>query len=73
MAKKHPLKAYRERRGLTLREAAAQISTTAPTLYRIEVGDNYPSSNLMIRIAKWSGNNVTPNDLLKIRNWVRKT
>ena len=60
---KHPLKRYREVHGIILIDAAVALGTTAAQLSRIENGRSNPSVALMRRIYRWSGGEVTPNDM----------
>ncbi len=50
----------RVRDGLSLREAAAKIGTSAPTLQRVEAGQ-LPTASTLMRLADWLG--MTVDDL----------
>lgn len=60
----HPIRALRAKRGLSLADAAREIGTTKGNLGRIERGIHGASDPLKRRIAEWSGNAITPNDLV---------
>jgi transcriptional regulator with XRE-family HTH domain len=51
----HPLKAYREANGLTLEALAARVGVSAPTISRIETGENLPSMALLGRLKAATG------------------
>jgi transcriptional regulator with XRE-family HTH domain len=57
------LRAYREKRGITLKDAAAQMRVTVGYLSHLERGLKWPSAPVMHRIQNWSGRRVRPNDL----------
>lgn len=54
----------RDRLGLSLREAAEQIQTSAPTLQRVEAGQQ-PNASTIVRIADWL--EVSMDDLITNR------
>lgn len=64
--KPHPLKVFREKRGLVMRQAAEALDISEATVSRIEGRVQRPNHDLMIRIHKWTNGIVTPNDLLDI-------
>ena len=47
----------RDQKGLSLREAAAEIGVSAPTLQRLEAGQ-VPTSATLMRLAQWLGVSV---------------
>lgn len=51
----HPLRQYRRDRSLTLEQLAAQVSTTAVTISRIETGQQRAGHKLLIRLSKATG------------------
>jgi transcriptional regulator with XRE-family HTH domain len=57
------LRHYRLVHGIILVDAAVALRTTAAQLSRIENGRSNPSVGLMRRIYRWSGGEVTPNDM----------
>lgn len=63
--RRHPLRAYRERNGLSLAAMAARIATAPSTLLRIEAGQNHASYELMTRIFDATAGTVTPNKLVE--------
>lgn len=65
--KPHPLRTFREKHGLVMRQAAEALSISEATVSRIESRVQLPNHKLMIRIHKWTSGAVTPNDLLDIR------
>lgn len=48
----HPLKIWREYRGLTLAELAKQCGVSSPALSQIETGKRTPSVDLLTKLAK---------------------
>jgi DNA-binding XRE family transcriptional regulator len=62
----HPLRAYRLKLDppVNLGEAAKALGVSKATLSRIETWEQDPQPELMRRIAQWSGDTITPNDLL---------
>lgn len=48
------LQEKRTREALSLREAAAEIGTSAPTLQRVE-GGQLPTASTLIKLADWLG------------------
>lgn len=65
--KPHPLKTFREKRGLVMRQAAEALSISEATVSRIESRVQLPNHKLMVRIHEWTKGAVTPNDLLDVR------
>lgn len=52
--------AKRRADGLTLREAAAEIGVSVPTLSRVERGDHSPDRENLLRLARWVGLRIDP-------------
>lgn len=61
----HPLRLWRKQNNKTLQEVADGVECSAATISRVENGDGL-SEDLMRRIAAFTENAVTPNDLLGI-------
>lgn len=59
------LRAYREREGKSLYDAAAHTGLTAGYLSKIERGLMWPGAHVLAILAKWTGGLVTPNDVFK--------
>lgn len=59
----------RGRDGLSLRDAAAEIGTSAPTLQRIEAGQ-LPTASILLKLTDWLG--ITVDDLRGPRNRAKK-
>jgi len=53
--KKHPLRAYRAKTGLTLEDLAVRAATTKATISRIELGSRTPSMALAVRLRRVTG------------------
>lgn len=64
MKREHPLRAYRQRHGLSQRQMANLLGTTKVTVSRIETGTREPSGDLLRRIAAATMGEVMPNDVL---------
>ena len=61
----HPLRAYRDRVGLSLDEFARLVGdTTRQSLFRIEKGQQAPSLDLIHRITKATNGEVTADELV---------
>jgi transcriptional regulator with XRE-family HTH domain len=58
----HPLKQWREARGLTQSEVAAAVGVTANTIARIEQGNQLPRPPLIKKLIEYTG--LTLNDIL---------
>lgn len=54
------LRARRRGEGLSIREVAAQIGVSAPTLSRVERGQHLPERQNLLRIARWAGVRIDP-------------
>jgi DNA-binding XRE family transcriptional regulator len=63
----HPLKKFREEKGLSPAAVAAAIGCNRSTIYRIENGQIEPSSEIMRRILVYTSGRVTPNDLILVK------
>jgi len=61
---KHPLRAYREQRNLSLETLAASVGTTKQCLSRVELWQQSPSVSLLRRIHEATNGAVTPNDII---------
>lgn len=55
---------YRKLRCLSREAAARELQTTATTIYRWESGRCVPCPASIVRIAAWSCEAVTANDLI---------
>lgn len=60
----HPLKAYRDRNGISLAKLAEAAGTTRQSLFRIEAGTQSPTLEMMARICAATDNEVTANDFM---------
>lgn len=61
---KHPVRAFREARQITLERAAEELGTSKGNLSRIETGIHGASDALKRRITEWSHGEITANDLV---------
>lgn len=59
-----PLKAERERRGLTPEALASAVDVTQPTISRIENGKRRPGPELTIRIWQYFEDSVTRDQIM---------
>lgn len=66
VAMAHPLRTYRQEKGITLLEAADALDVSAATISRIENEVHGASSDLLRRIYDWSGGSLDPNTMLCI-------
>jgi transcriptional regulator with XRE-family HTH domain len=57
--------AYRDSRGITQAELAAELSVTQSTVARWEAG-SMPARDMLARIAEITGGQVMPNDWIDI-------
>jgi transcriptional regulator with XRE-family HTH domain len=64
MDRDHPLKLWREKRGLTLDELAERVGSSKATLSRIESGKQTPSLGLIGRLKEATNGEVTADDFL---------
>ena len=60
----HPIDAYCERHDISLSEFAAGISIKLSSLWRIRTGERRASSGLLGEISRFTGGEVTANDIL---------
>jgi transcriptional regulator with XRE-family HTH domain len=60
----HPLKLFREMRGLSQDGLAQLIGTTKATISRLESGERWPSVAMMRRIATATEGKVPPSALV---------
>lgn len=58
------LRTYRKNHGLSLAEMGRMLGVSHTTISRIEAGRALPSSPFLVRLAKVTGGQVTPNDML---------
>ena len=72
METKHPLRAYRDRAGLSLEDLAKKSDTTRATLSRIENGRQNPSMALVSRIVMATNGEMKPNDFFLFRGEVQE-
>ena len=56
------LKKYRELKGLTMKQAAAEVGVTNVCWLYWEAGKRIPEEANMAAIVRWSGGAVMPND-----------
>lgn len=56
----HRVRAKRNSKGLSVREAAADIGISAPTLSRVERGLHMPEPENLLRLARWAGIRIDP-------------
>jgi transcriptional regulator with XRE-family HTH domain len=63
----HPLRKYRAKARKTLTEAAGALDISPAQLSRIETGKQLPQPEVILRIAAWTKNTVTANDLLGLK------
>ena len=61
----HPLRKYRDRNEITLRELAVKAGTSIPSLCRIEQWQQTPSLALVARLIKACKGAVTAQDFLE--------
>lgn len=55
---------YRELRGLSRAQAAAELKTSRVTVYRWELGQIAPSPSTIRKVREWSQGAVTGDDML---------
>lgn len=60
----HPLRQFRERRGLSQGDLAERASTTKATISRIETGECGLSVDMLKRLVAATGGEVTADDLI---------
>lgn len=60
----HPLKRYRERRGLSQEEFGRLIGTTKVTISRFETGAREPTLRTIKKIMDVTGGELTANDFM---------
>ncbi len=58
---KHPMKIYRDKEGVRAADLADRAKTTKQTIYRIENGVVDPSLNMIRRICRASGGELSAN------------
>lgn len=58
----HPLRAYREARGLTIDDVVEKTAISRASVSRIETGKQYPSQPALLKLLSFTGNRLTPND-----------
>jgi transcriptional regulator with XRE-family HTH domain len=63
----HPLRAYRQAVGISFAEAASALDISPAQLSRIETRKQLPQPELILRIAAWTDNRITANDLLGLK------
>jgi hypothetical protein len=64
----HPLRHYRETKvRKKLAEAAEALAISPAQLSRIETWKQLPQPEVILRIAAWTKNTVTANDLLGLK------
>lgn len=56
---------YRELRGLSRAQAAAELKTNRVTVYRWEQGHTAPSWSAIRKVSDWSDGAVTTDDMLR--------
>jgi transcriptional regulator with XRE-family HTH domain len=62
----HPIRAYRERRGISMRTLAAEVSISVPALSRIEAGEvELPNIGIIARLARATGGEVSEIDIFR--------
>jgi len=61
----HPLRAYRERSGISLAKLADLVGTTRQSLFRIEGGSQNPTLEMMAKITAATNGEVTANDFVE--------
>ena len=54
------VRAKRRSKQLSIREAAAEIGVSAPTLSRVERGAHLPDRQNLLRLARWAGVRIDP-------------
>jgi transcriptional regulator with XRE-family HTH domain len=54
------VRAKRRSEGLSIRELAAKIGVSAPTLSRVENGRHLPERENLLKIARWTGVSIDP-------------
>jgi transcriptional regulator with XRE-family HTH domain len=66
------VRAKRRSRRLSIREAAAEVGVSAPTLSRVERGHHLPERENLLKIARWVGVRIDqvlyPGDARRARN-----
>lgn len=60
----HPLEVWRKAAGLTQREVAERLATTAATVSRIEQRERRPSVDLIVRIVDMTGGELTADAMI---------
>jgi predicted transcriptional regulator len=63
----HPLRQFRERRGVSLDHLAQMVGTSKASLSRIETGGQTPSLALVGSLISASGGELSANDFLPLR------
>jgi transcriptional regulator with XRE-family HTH domain len=54
------VRAKRRSKQLSIREAAAEIGVSAPTVSRVERGSHLPDRQNLLRLARWAGVRIDP-------------
>lgn len=60
----HPIRAYRQRHGLSLQALAERAETTRSTISRVEAGLINPSSSLLRRLTAAMGGEVSADEII---------
>lgn len=63
----HPLEQYRSEAKLTRDALAKRAGTSRQTIHRIEVGGQTPSLNMIRKLVKASGGELSADDFMGVR------